>query len=244
MKLVKNHNQDNLTVVRHNFLMTASYSLNLDEHRLVLSAIAQIDPRKPVPDEIKIRAVDFAHHWGLDRDSCYTQLKKARDGLLKQTIRLPQLSNGEVWDILWIDGAGVHDGKGYIKLSFHHKIKDYLSGFDGGNYTSAKIMQFRKLKVVHSFRILGMVVRFDRFEDGCGYYTTGVDNLKEMLGLKNKYPTWNDFNRYVIKKVVKDINATTNYTVKVETEKRARKVVKINMLFTPNEQPDMFKEPN
>lgn len=238
---MKKHNQDNLTVVQHNYLMGATYDLTLDEHRLLFSAIALVNPKHPVPDELKVTAVDFAHQWGISQKLAYKQLKSARMALLKRTMTLPQRANGEIWDIPFLDGGGYQDGEGYIKLSFHRNIKQYLTDLKG-NFTPAKMVHFRKLKSVHSFRILGQVIRFDYHKDGCGFYSVSVADLKALLGLKGKYERWRDFNRFVLKKAIKEINNTTNYKVVIETEKRGRKIVKINMLFTPNKQPDMFKQ--
>ncbi|EPH7532904.1 replication initiation protein [Pseudomonas plecoglossicida] len=47
-------------VTKSNSLIAASYRLTLNEHRLVLAAISQIDPRKPLPRPIRVCAHDFA----------------------------------------------------------------------------------------------------------------------------------------------------------------------------------------
>lgn len=52
-------------VTKSNSLIAASYRLTLNEHRLVLAAISQIDPRKPLPRPIRVCAHDFAELYDL-----------------------------------------------------------------------------------------------------------------------------------------------------------------------------------
>ena len=52
-------------VTKSNDLVIAAYKLTLNEQRLLLAAIAQIDPRKPMPRPITITAHDFADQYQL-----------------------------------------------------------------------------------------------------------------------------------------------------------------------------------
>ncbi|MFK0569727.1 replication initiation protein [Endozoicomonas sp.] len=76
-----------LTIVKHNHLIEASYRLNLDEQRLVLACIAKIDPRvgKDFPDEITVTAQEFSHHFGLKlTDSCELLAPKGAELPIRQ----------------------------------------------------------------------------------------------------------------------------------------------------------------
>lgn len=59
-----------LFVTKHNGLIEASYKLTLNEQRLVLLCISQLDPRKPLPKEnlFTITAKDFASMFGISEN--------------------------------------------------------------------------------------------------------------------------------------------------------------------------------
>lgn len=241
---IAKHNRERLTATQHNYLMEAKYDLGIDETRLLWSAFATIDPRsESIPDILKVTVVDWAKTWGIHGSgSAYEQLERAANGLLCQTVTLPQRANGEIWKIQFIKSAGYAKKNGYVKIVLNDELKQYLHSFDKGNFTSPKLRQFRDLSSVHSFRILGMVINMDRYEDGCGFWSVSVSKLRRLLNMETKYTRWRDFDRYVLRKAVKQINERTNYKVEIELVKKRRKVVSVNFLFTPNEQPDMFKQ--
>jgi len=54
-----------LLVTKANDLISASYRLTLQEQRLLLAAIAQVDPRKPMPSKITVTAANFADIYGV-----------------------------------------------------------------------------------------------------------------------------------------------------------------------------------
>ena len=54
------HPQTSHKVTKANDLVSASYKLTLQEQRLLLITIGQIDSRKPIHKPITVRATDFA----------------------------------------------------------------------------------------------------------------------------------------------------------------------------------------
>ena len=62
-------------VSKHNDLVSASYRLTLAEQRLILAAIAQIDPRKPMPKGLSVMAADYAAIYGISPSQAYEQMQ-------------------------------------------------------------------------------------------------------------------------------------------------------------------------
>lgn len=232
---MKKHNQNNLTVVKHNHLNQASYKLSLDERRLILSAIALVNPRKNMPDEITVHASDYAHQWGVDETNAYRQLKEARKNLYERNIRLRK-DDGEVEDMRWIYNAKYKDGEGYIKLKFSPDIKPYLSNLQK-HFTSYHLTEVRSFKSGHAIRLYELLMQFKKN----GWFDEDLEVLKSMFGVENNYSRWVDFKKYVIEVGIKEINQSTNYTVKYQTKKRGRMISRVGFTFALNEQPDMFK---
>jgi len=247
---MKEHNMNKLTAVRHNMLNEASYTMSLNEKRLVYSALSQIDPRgQSFPDEIKVFAQDFADQWGISRDSAYTKLKSAREELRKREIRTVNLKNGEVWDINWIDSSAYQDGNGYVILCFSQKIRPYLVNLHE-KFTSIRLFEIKKFSSTHTIRIFESLIQYinknksDR-EIRRGWFKVEVSDLRTMLELGNKYEKWADLKRYVINKAISEINNKSNYIVTLPKEnivKKGRVVHSIKLEIEYNKQPDFFKQ--
>lgn len=232
---MKKHNQDKLTVVKHNHLNQASYRLSLDERRLVLSSIAKLNPQETMPDEIKIRATDFAEQWDINPKYAYNQLKEARQNLYDRNIRLHH-ANGEVDDIRWVYRAKYKDGEGYIKLKFSPDIKPYLCELKS-HFTSYRLTEVKGFKSGHAIRLYELMMQFRN----TGWFDEDLDELKSIFGVAGKYDRWVDFKAWVIEKAVKEVNEISKYKVKYETKKRGRKISRVTFFFHLDEQTDMFK---
>lgn len=229
------HNQNKLTVVKHNHLNQASYKLTLDERRLILSSIALVNPQKEMPEEITVNASTFANQWGLDERNVYEQLKEARKNLYQRNIRIYN-EDGEVEDMRWVYNSKYKDGEGYIKLKFTPDIKPYLSNLKN-HFTSYNLTEVKNFKSGHAIRLYELLMQFKIN----GWYNESVSKLKEIFGVEDKYPAWYEFRRWVINPAVKEINQATNYQVKYETQKRGRNISRVKFFFALNPQRDMFK---
>lgn len=232
---MKRHNQNNLTVVKHNHLNQASYKLSLDERRLILSSIALVNPREDMPEEITIHASDYAHQWGLDETNAYRQLKEARQNLFGRSIKLRN-DDGEVEDLRWVYSAKYKDGGGYIKLSFSPTVAPYLSNLKK-HFTSYHLTEVKSFKSGHAIRLYELLMQFK----DTGWFDEDLDVLKSMFGVDDNYSRWVDFKKYVIEVGIKEINESTNYTVEYKTKKRGRKISRVVFTFALNRQCDLFK---
>jgi len=231
---MKKHNQNNLTVVKHNDLNRAGFKLTLDERRLILSSVAKLDPRKPMVDEVKIYASEFAHQWDVSEKHAYKQLKEARQNLFDRKISLRGNKKGR--DIRWIYDAEYADGEGYIKISFSPTVKPYLSELKS-HFTSYQLTEVKGFKSGHAIRLYELMMQFKK----TGWFDESLEDLKAMFGVADKYDRWVDFKSWVIEKAVKEVNEISNYTVKYETKKRGRKISRVTFFFHLDEQTDMFK---
>lgn len=231
---MKKHNQNNLTVVKHNDLNRAGFKLSLDERRLILSSVAKLNPRKPMVDEVKIHASEFAHQWGLDERNAYEQLKEARQNLFDRKISLRGDKKGR--DIRWIYDAEYADGNGYIKISFSPTVKPYLAELKN-HFTSYHLTDVKNFKSGHAIRLYELMMQFKN----TGWFDESLENLKAMFGVSDKYDRWVDFKAWVIEKAVNEISKISNYEIKYTTKKRGRKISRVMFTFALNKQLDMFK---
>lgn len=232
------YQNDKLTIVKHNNLNEAAYDLPLDARRLILSAIAKIRSKNEiVPEHITVYCEEFAKQWGLKSNNAYNQLKKARDVLYENSIRIKKLDNGEVWDVRWIDAAAYQDGEGYIKIAFSERIKPYLSNLES-HFTIYRLAEIKNIKSTHAIRIYELLMQYK----DTGWYQTEVETLKETLCISDKYSLWSEFKRNVVEKSISIINKQTIFNVRAEYMKRGRRVNQIRFNISKKPQRDMFLE--
>src|SRR5690606_37989289 len=114
-----------LLVTKANDLISASYRLTLQEQRLLLAAIAQVDPRKPMPSKITVTAASFAEIYGVPIRFAYTNLKEAADSLYERDIQTFDGKNRT--RIRWVYKATYAEGEGRVTLNFTVDVIPYLS---------------------------------------------------------------------------------------------------------------------
>ena len=116
---------DNLNVVKSNSLTRACYKLSLDEQRLILACVAQLDSRRPTQKKrIKVHADDYAELFGIDPRSVYKQLKNATNHLYERSI--VTIEGKQVEKMRWIYAATYHESEAYVSLGFSPEIEPYL----------------------------------------------------------------------------------------------------------------------
>ena len=232
--IMEKHNQDKLTVVKHNDLNRAGYRLTLDERRLILSSIARLNPKETMPDEVKIYASEFAHQWDINPKYAYEQLKEARQNLFDRKITIKGDKGGR--DIRWIYDAQYVDGEGYIKVSFSPTVKPYLTELKS-HFTSYRLTEVKGFKSGHAIRLYELMMQFRE----TGWMDENLEDLKTIFGVSDNYPSWYEFKRNVIEPAIKEINKISKYSIRYELKKRGRKVTRVIFFFQLDEQTDMFK---
>jgi plasmid replication initiation protein len=203
-------------VCKSNNLTKASFSMTLDEKRLLLSCIAQIkDPRIEITDddEFVITAPDFSTLFGVSIKYAYDQLREATESLQKKVVFI---TNPDVDDpkhsrngINWFSIAKYYDGEGKVIVSFNKHIIPYVSNLKNGCFTQYGISRIAKLKSVYAIRLYEILIcEAYRNQD----YEIEIATLKRMLGLTDKYSVTAEFKRCVILPAIANIKKTTNIT--------------------------------
>lgn len=231
--MAMNHNQKKLTVTKSNWLIEASYKLKLDEQRLVLSAIAKIDSRKGVPDEVTITAQEFAELYNIDMSNAYRQLKAATDNLYERDIKVNDTANNRRRRMRWVDAVDYYDQDGKVTISFARRVKKYLGELNS-YFTSYRLEQVAGLRSTYSIRLYEMMQQF--IKDGLGVRDIELVWLREYLDLGDKYPLFKDFNKWVLKPALKELNDSTNMKIWVETKKRGRTITGLRFMFMEDDQ--------
>ena len=215
---------NNLTVVKDNRVITASYRLSLVEQRVVLAAIAKIDSISELSasDGFTVTVSEISDLFLDSKTSAYSELKKAINSLYNRTITLD--SDGS--ERRWIYEKRYNKDQGSATLFFSPTIIPFLSGLRG-NFTQYKLHWIREFKSSYSIRIYELLVRWT----SKGEKEIDVDWLKNTLGVSEKYSRTSNFIARVISPAVEEINKHSNLEVAYGTRKTGRVVTHIQFKF-------------
>ncbi len=216
-----------VTVVQDNALINASYSLTLNEKRLILLAISKVNPLGKMwldsDSEVVIHASEWAEAWDCDIKHAYPVLKESMESLYNRSIILwGDNDNGE--QIRWLSRKKYLLREGQITISFGRECSEYISGMVD-YFTSYKLLAVSGLKSVNAIRIYELARQFI----STGWRYIELDDLRRMLQLENQYPIWQDFKRRVIDAACKEISNKSDLKLTYDIIKKGRKVIAIKL---------------
>lgn len=224
-------NTSNLTVYKANEVVEAGYKISLNEQRVVLACIAQIDSAKQllVTDEFELSAKDFAAIFEVSEKRAYQALIEVTENLFNRYIVINNPSSDKPnltkLKTRWISSIGYNKNEGKVTLQFAQKIVPYLSSLEGC-FTKYELKHIGKMTSIYAIRLYELLMQ---------WRTTGkreieINWLKEQLELDENYNRVDNLKRRVIEPAVKDINTHSNFTVAWEQRKTGRVVT--HLIFT------------
>jgi plasmid replication initiation protein len=151
-------------------------------------------------------------------------MKKAARRLYNRNIIIKE--DGKRTDVRWITKKVECDGSGVLSLRFSQEVIPYLSEITGA-FTKYKLKWVAKFKCSYSIRLYELMAQWK----GKGTREIGVDELREMLAIGNKYPKWGEFRRNVVDKAVEEITQHSNLDMSYGIRKSGRKVVAVQFSF-------------
>lgn len=222
----------NPLVTKSNRLIEASYKLSLNEQRLILSAIAQLDGRKPIPkdNDFTITASEFSKTFGIPIKQAYETLDDAASRLYERDIKTHDQIAKVRGRFRWVDSVKYWDGEAKVTLSFCRWIIPYLTLLHQ-QFTSYELKQVAQLNTAYAIRFYELLVQFMKTEER---YIT-LEKLRELLEIKDQYPRFYDLKKYVIQPSINEINEKTNLVVEWDTVKKGRNITGLIFVFQKND---------
>ncbi|WP_444891788.1 replication initiation protein (plasmid) [Microbulbifer sp. TRSA001] len=223
-------------VVKQNNLLEASSPLSLDEHRLIISAIAKVDPRKKLPSkQVNITALEYAESWGLDPKTAYQQLKRAAESLYHQSIVFDRHNATE--EFRWIQRKTIYKrGAGQVTITFTDDVLPYITELHR-NFTSYQQRNVRHLRSAHSVRLYELLVRFS--DQGHRRFAE-LDDFRFSMDIAGKYADYKNLRKRVIDPAVAELCAHTDLDVAYLPIKRGRRITGLEFSMVRKSQPDLF----
>lgn len=223
----------NILVTKSNHLVEAGYKLSLNEQRLILSAISQLDGRKPIPktNDFVITANEFSKHFDIPINQAYGALEDAASRLYERDIKTFDGKLNMRERFRWVDGVKYWDGEAKVTLSFSNKVIPYLTK-QHREFTTYQLKQISKLNTAYAIRFYELLIQFINTEEKERYIS--LEKLRTRLEIENQYKRFYDLKKYIIDPSIKDINEKTDLCVDWDVLKKGCVITGILFVFQKN----------
>lgn len=226
-----------LYVTMSNELIRSAHGLTLAEKRLLMLAIAQLDSKKPAPQQtmlIRVNVSEFVSEFGITPQTAYEEAKDAAEQLMDRYIRFfHQDKDGEMIEtrMQWVGEANYKKSEGWVELAFWHRLNPML--FELKNqFTSYKLSRVGALRSVYSWRLFELLMQYKN----TGLLKISVDEFSNIMETPLTYrKDFGAIKRRVIEPAVKEIREKDGLKIIWEPIKAGRKVKELLFTF-PREQ--------
>ena len=213
---------DELTVHKANNFVQASYSMTLDEMRILSLTLGVFNPKNPSKRGFDFTVAEFCRHFPeVNPDIAYTQVRNAVLKISKRWVTLVD-NEHELTEVALIHKRSYFKKEGRFYIEFHDELIPYISELHD-NYTKYQLVNIGAFSSTHSIRLYELC---SQYRD-TGWRQTPLNDLKEWLQVSDKYERYNNFNQRVLTPAIDEINAKSDLLVSVEPIKRGRSIVSL-----------------
>ena len=239
--------------IRHNGVVSTSnrlirpIELSANEYKALLyaMAVANFGEKNHIDKEISEQTYiylykdDLAELLGLSKrnsinvaiDRIYKELssrvahfviEEPVDDIKKKTKRVHSVVP-IIRELRWED-----DSKNALQIRFTSEVLPYFTQLAGGNFTTYQLKHLFALDSVASMSLYTYFIKNEfKFKTQEIYEVPLLlENLKALIDInETKYDRWVDFRRYVLDKIVAEINENTDLQLEYETIKKGRPIV-------------------
>ena len=221
---------NSMIAVQHNNLVTAKYSMSLQQKRIMIWLISQIQPNDVEFKEHTLDIKQLISICRLSGESSYKEMKKITFSLIEKGIRIIDISNGKYdkeIQVSWLSSADYNHGK--VKLSFNPKLKPYLLQLKQ-KFTAINLVDLMQFKSIYAIRIYELLKQYERI----GERTLLITDIKSYCGINNKLNTYPNFKTRVLLISQREINNKSDIKFNFEPIKESRKFIAIKFFISKN----------
>lgn len=243
---MKSNEKKCLQVVKSNSLIQAKYRLSIQEQRIMLLAISQIDKDQELTDQVmySIHASDFKNFTGISLKQSYEELKKASLKLKRREVSIFEKPNGEgkhdeVLVAGWVQSIRYIKHQSRVDLRFNHDMIPYLNELkkEFTMYSISKNDQASLFKMSsnYAFRIYELMMQWRGTvsKHNTCERTIEISWIREIFDLPSSYQSIGELKRRVLTPALKEINEHSPYWIEMSQQKSGRVVTSIKLIFGP-----------
>ena len=234
---------NDITVYKSNSLVQAGYKLSVNEQRIILHSIGQLNSTESVTDEIMycIPLHELMEQGEIKNG--YTEFREAAIRLAHRKVRIAEPNSSSKDRIVlasWVQTIAYSDNNGIIELRFSKDILPYLTQLKE-HFTKYKLKHVAKMKSSYGIRLYELIVQKRDF----GSRDIEIVWLRKQFQLgENEYTRMYDLKKRVIDPAVKDINESSDLWVKYTQRKTGRRVTHFTFEFGSKNRTDTPKTRN
>ena len=216
--------QNSLVVKSNELIRNRRHNLSAVQQKIVIYLISKILSEDNDFKTVTINIKTYASIVGIELNGrVYKQLKDDIRALSNKGYWLP--SDDEKSEILfrWIDTAKIEKNSGKIEIKLSDSLKPFLLQLRS-NFTKYEMYNICFMKSRYS------IILYEVLRSYCwmGKWDVSLQELRNILGIENKYSDYRDLKKFVILPAVNEINSKTDLGVKFSTIKIGRKIERIN----------------
>lgn len=208
-----------------NQIARARHALKVQEQRLFLWLVGQIDPFEDKEFEpLRLSVTDYAALFGRgDQGSIYQQMKEVTTGLLTKLIEIYFPDEKRRRHFQWLSQADYLDGEGVILVELHKSLKPYLMELKK-EFAKIPLLEALQLRSRYSIAFYQMCCSW--YGSQSRSWTLQVEELREWLKIDDgELVKVNHLQSRVIDQAKHELDAKARISFRVEVLKQGRKIV-------------------
>jgi plasmid replication initiation protein len=215
-------------VTKSNRIVEASYRLTLQEQRLVLFCVAQIDSRRPLEEQRSfiVEAAPFRETFGLAQEKVYEEMRDAAKRLFERKVTITDAQNGQVTLLRWVSMIRYENRKGRVVLNFAPEMLPFISDLKD-RFTSYPLEAVAKLSSTFAVRLFELLAQYARL----GRRQMSVEQLRRWLDCVDSFRRFSEFERWVIAPAVQQLNERTDLRIRYDKASSGRHVTHLEFVI-------------
>ena len=218
-----------LTVYKANQIIEAGYKLSLNEQRVVLACIAQVDSKSSLlaTDEFTLSAKEFAELFSISEDRAYSVLTEVTENLFNRYVVVDSVAGAKRkrLKMRWISSIEYLADEGKIILCFAQKMLPYLSELKG-QFTRYQLKNIGNMTSIYAIRLYELLMQWR----STGKREVEIAWLKQQFQIEQEYQRMYDLKKYVLEPAISNINTHSDIHVSWTQRKTGRNVT--HLIFT------------
>ena len=222
---------------------------NLMEARLFYLALASLRPQlkagEPTENKVvSIPSVEVIKMFG-GNNVYYSRLKGFCNSLQgMQAVLKDNEEEGKYISVVPFPKFEFDKAKGMLSIELHKDFAPYVLELAGKPYTQISASSIFSLKSTHSIKLLELLLQYQGFEkfknSGVIEREFSLEQLREYMGVEDRYQNVSVFIRSVINYSVNDINSHTGYYIEYDKIKPSRTITGFKFyLSKKSDSPDV-----
>lgn len=222
--VIKDFNKD-ATIKQSNALIIAKYKLTVNEQKLLVAIISQIDKNSPEFYKIRLKVADLAEFCNINSTNKYTQIRDTMVKLMSRLVVIPKKDGGE-YITHWIQTSRYYPNESIIEYKIDDELKPELLQLKSAFFEhNAKIyMCLNSAYSIRMYDILSKMVKVGDFE-------YNLDFFRKIFQLNKTYNVFGNLKKRIIEPALAEINEKSDISIKHEYIKEGRNYTKIHFVI-------------